>query len=137
MSEGITDGTTHVVVLPAAGSPARASEPAAVQPGQVLAQLLKEHGGLPALKTLHRRLLSQQAHIVAQTCVSCDHLSKQLSLGIFILSHWADMSAARRVQRNEFIGAEQMRLSLQLAGPVPGNAGAEKTWARTAQHPRG
>ena len=70
VSEGITDSTTHVVILPAAGSPANASEPAAPQPEQVLAQLLKEHGGLPALKRLHRRLLSQQAHIVAQTWVS-------------------------------------------------------------------
>ena len=67
VSEGITDSTTHVVVLPAAGSPARASETAAQQPEQVLAQLLKEHGGLLALKTLHRRLLSQQAQVVAQT----------------------------------------------------------------------
>ena len=74
VSEGITDSTTHVVVLPAAGSPAGASEPAAAQPGQVLAQLLRDHGGLPALKTLHRRLLSQQAHIVAQTWVPCNQL---------------------------------------------------------------
>ena len=71
VSEGITDSTTHVVVLPAAGSPANASESAALQPGQVLAQLLKEHVGLPALKKLHRRLLTQQAHIVAQRLVFC------------------------------------------------------------------
>ena len=67
VSKGITDSTTHVAVLPAAGSPANASETAAPQPEHMLAQLLKEHGGLPALKRLHRRLLSQQTYLVAQT----------------------------------------------------------------------
>ena len=57
----ITASTTHVVVVPAAAS----STPEAGT-GQLLGQLLREHGGLPALKTLHRRLHSQQAHVVTQ-----------------------------------------------------------------------
>ena len=61
-SNDITASTTHVVVVPTAHS--RRSEVLAGQPGQLLGQLLREHGGLPALKTLHRRLQAQQAHVV-------------------------------------------------------------------------
>ena len=65
-TEDITASTTHVVVVP---PPHNSSSGASTgQPGQLLGQLLKEHGALPALKTLHRRLQSQQAHIVTQRC---------------------------------------------------------------------
>jgi len=60
-SDSVTDSTTHVVVIPS---------PASGQPGQLLGQVLKEHGGLPALKILHRRLQSQQAHVVTQRLVT-------------------------------------------------------------------
>ena len=110
MSEGITDSTTHVVVLPAAGSPAGASEPAPPQPEGVLGQLLKEHGGLPALKTLHRRLLLQQAHIVAQTCVSYNRLSiSSLCNCIFILSQPDDLCSLMYA-KEDLSRAEQMKI---------------------------
>ena len=63
-SVDITAGTTHVVVVPAAAG--STPEAGTGQPGQLLGQLLREHGGLPTLKTLHRRLHSQQAHVVTQ-----------------------------------------------------------------------
>ena len=58
-SSDITASTTHVVVVPA-GHSGRSE----VLAGQLLGQLLREHGGLPALKTLHRRLQAQHAHVV-------------------------------------------------------------------------
>jgi len=61
-SDSITDSTTHVVVIPS---------PTTGQPWQLLGQVIKEHGGLPALKTLHRRLQFQQAHVVTQRLVIC------------------------------------------------------------------
>lgn len=136
VSEGITDTTTHVAVLPAAGSMVGAPAPAAPRPGQVLAQLLKEHGGLPALKTLRRRLLSQQAHIVAHTWVHCCDLpfgSVCTSASSFI--------GLRCLLLDVCKGQSSVGLNrwgcLQLAGPVPGNAGSEDTWAGSAQGPRG
>lgn len=63
-SADITTSTTHVVVVSAADSSTPEAETR--QPEQLLGQLLREHGGLPALKTLHRRLHSQQAHVVTQ-----------------------------------------------------------------------
>ena len=65
VSESITDSTTHMVVLPSTGSPAP-EQASAVRPGDLLTQLLKDHGGLPALKILHRQLLAQQVHVVSQ-----------------------------------------------------------------------
>lgn len=68
VSEDITASTTHVVVVPAPHS--SSSGASTGQPGQLLGQLLKDHGGLPALKTLHRRLQSEQAHVVTQRSVT-------------------------------------------------------------------
>ena len=67
-SQDINDSTTHVVVLPSSAfsSAEAAAEGTAVRPSALLSQLLTEHGGLPALKTLHRRLQLQQAHVVSQ-----------------------------------------------------------------------
>jgi hypothetical protein len=67
-SQDINGSTTHVVVLPssAVSSTEAAAEGTAVRPSNLLRQLLTEHGGLPALKTLHRRLQAQQAHVVSQ-----------------------------------------------------------------------
>lgn len=68
VSQDISDCTTHVVVLPssALSSTEAAAEGTAARPSDLLSQLLTEHGGLPALKTLHRRLQSQQAHVDSQ-----------------------------------------------------------------------
>lgn len=67
-SQDINNGTTHLVLL--SSSAFSTTEAAAVgtalRPSDLLSQLLTEHGGLPALKTLHRRLQSQQAHVVSQ-----------------------------------------------------------------------
>ena len=67
-SQDINDSTTHVVVLPSSAfrSTKSAAEVEAVRPSALLSQLLTEHGGLPALKTLQKRLQSQQAHVVSQ-----------------------------------------------------------------------
>ena len=70
-STDISDRTTHVVVIPAdhssiSGELAGQARQLAGQPRQLLGQILKDHGGLPALKNLHRRLHALQAHIVTQ-----------------------------------------------------------------------
>ena len=67
-SQDINNSITHLVVLSSSAfsSTEAAAEGTAMRPSDLLSQLLTEHGGLPALKTLHRRLQSQQAHVVAQ-----------------------------------------------------------------------
>lgn len=67
-SQDINNSTTHLVVLSSSAfsTTESAAEETAMRPSDLLSQILTEHGGLPALKTLYRRLLSQQAHVVSQ-----------------------------------------------------------------------